>query len=300
MCLIAIVLFVDESFYNRALSPEQQPVRKSRWMRIIGVEQWESRRQRVDLFDALVLPLKAILKIPVLTCTLHYTIIFAWSVGINNTLAVYLTEKYKFGPTNIGKYHARSFTPVRTDVRSGFFYFTPIVAVFLGEVIGHWLHNFIADVYVRYHRGRFEPEARLIVLWLAIPCNVAGLILFGFCYQQNYHYMIAALAWGLFIFGVMITTVGLNAYLLDSYPEGAGEVAAWLNVARAIGGGVVTYFQLNWVASAGADVCFSIEAAICFGSMLLFIVPLQMSGKTLRNWGGPIASARTSTGMGFY
>lgn len=109
--------------------------------------------------------------------------------------------------------------------------------------------------------------------------------------------MVAALAWGLYVFGLMITTVGLYAYLLNSYPEGAGEVAAWLNVARATEGGVVTYFQANWVKVSEAEVCFGIEAAICFGFMLLFIVPLQTSGKNLRTWAGPIASSRTSMGI---
>ena len=48
---------------------------------------------------------------------------------------------------------------------------------------------------------------------------LAGLVLLGFSLEQGYHYMIAALGWGLYVFGIMITTVGLNAYVLDSYPE---------------------------------------------------------------------------------
>ncbi|KAL6713803.1 hypothetical protein ACLMJK_008295 [Lecanora helva] len=271
ICLVAIVLFVDESFYDRRLPPEKQPPRKSRILRIIGVEQWQTRQQRSTFFEAIFLPFKAISKIPVLFCTLYYAIMFAWNVGINNTLSLFLSEKYNFGPTSIG-----------------YFYFTPMIAVLLGEGLGHWLHNYIADVYVRRHNGHFDPEARLFVLWLAIPCNVAGLILYGFTYQRNYHYMVAALAWGLYIFALMITTVGLNAYVLDSYPEGAGEVAAWLNVARAIGGGVVTYFQVNWAQSSGAEVCYGVEAAICFVSLLLFILPLITHGKILRSWSGPI------------
>ena len=163
-----------------------------------------------------------------------------------------------------------------------------MVAVLLGELIGHRLHDFIADLYAKHHGGHLVPEARLIVLWIALPCQVAGLVLFGYCYQDSYHYMISALAWGLYIFGVMVSTVGLNAYLLDSYPEGAGEVAAWLNVARAIGGGAVTYFQTTWVLSSGAIQCFGIEAAICAASMLLFIVSLQVFGQRLRRWGGSI------------
>ena len=168
-----------------------------------------------------------------------------------------------------------------------------MVAVVLGEIIGHRLHDFLANVYMKHHQGRLDPESRLIVLWMALPCNVAGLVLFGFCYQEKYHYMVSALAWGLYIFGLMITTVGLNAYLLDSYPEIAGEVAAWLNVARSIGGGVVTYFQTQWVQSSGAIVCFGIEAAICLKlgadlllwcvlSSILYLSGSQVVGMGLR------------------
>lgn len=89
-------------------------------MRVVGAEQWESRKQRAKFSQALILPLKAILKIPVLFCTLYYTVIFAWNVGINNTLAEYLTTKYNFGPTGIGKNQLDTFVMRRADVRSGF------------------------------------------------------------------------------------------------------------------------------------------------------------------------------------
>jgi hypothetical protein len=48
---------------------------------------------------------------------------------------------------------------------------------------------------------------------------LAGLVLLGFALERGYHYMITSLGWGLYVFGIMITTVGLNAYVLDSYPE---------------------------------------------------------------------------------
>lgn len=51
---------------------------------------------------------------------------------------------------------------------------------------------------------------------------LAGLVLLGFALERGYHYMIASLGWGLYVFGIMITTVGLNAYVLDSYPEVRG------------------------------------------------------------------------------
>ena len=103
-CLLAIALFVDESFYDRNMPAEKQPVRTSRVMRIIGVEQWKTRQQRTTPWQALVLPFIAISKIPVLFCTLYYGVMFAWNVGINNTLAEYLTNKYDFSPTSIGEH----------------------------------------------------------------------------------------------------------------------------------------------------------------------------------------------------
>jgi hypothetical protein len=56
--------------------------------------------------------------------------------------------------------------------------------------------------------------------------------------------MITSLAWGLYVFGIMISTVAIASYNLDCYPEGSGEVGAWLNQSRTIGGFVVSYVQV--------------------------------------------------------
>lgn len=48
---------------------------------------------------------------------------------------------------------------------------------------------------------------------------ITGLVLLGFALENGYHFMITSLGWGLYVFGIMVTTVGLNAYVLDGYPE---------------------------------------------------------------------------------
>jgi len=167
----------------------------------------------------------------------------------------------------------------------GFFYFTPIVAAIIGEVVGHWLHDIIASFYMRRHDGRFEPEARLAVTWISVPFMVAGLVLLGFSLERGYHFMIASLAWGLYVFGIMITTVGISAYVLDSYPEASGEVASWVNFARTCGGFIISYFQVTWANAEGTEISMGVQAAIvAFG--LVIIVVLQMWGKRLRIWSG--------------
>lgn len=84
----------------------------------------------------------------------------------------------------------------------------------------------VAAAYMKRHNGRLEPEARLTVIWFSTPFMLAGLVLLGFALQQAYHYMICSLAWGLYVFGIMITTVGVNAYVLDSYPEVCSHYSA--------------------------------------------------------------------------
>jgi hypothetical protein len=160
-------------------------------------------------------PIRVIIKPTVLLSTFYYFLTFAWVVGINTTLAIFLTPLYNFGPKQIG-----------------FFYFTPIVAALLGELLGHWLHDFIATRFIKGHGGHFEPEVRLQAIYVSTPFMLVGLIGLGFALENGYHYMLTSLFWGLYVFGIMITTVALNAYNLDSYPEASGEVAAWINFAR--------------------------------------------------------------------
>jgi hypothetical protein len=213
-------------------------------------------------------PVRVLLKPTVFLSCLYYLLTFAWVVGINTTLAIFLTPLYNFGPLQIG-----------------YFYFTPIVAALLGEISGHWLHDFIATSYIKKHAGHFEPEVRLKAMWVSTPFIIAGLVGLGFCLEDGYHYMVTSLFWGLYVFGIMITTVGLNAYNLDSYPEASGEVSSWINFSRTTGGFIISYFQVTWANAQGTKTSFGIQAAICAAAFLL-IIGLQIWGKRLRVWAG--------------
>lgn len=46
LCLIAIVAFMDESFYDRIVPATRQPLKESRVLRLVGFEQWKGRHQR--------------------------------------------------------------------------------------------------------------------------------------------------------------------------------------------------------------------------------------------------------------
>ncbi|MCJ1471680.1 hypothetical protein MMC13_000320 [Lambiella insularis] len=253
------------------LSRESQPPHKSHLQRVIGVEQLRTHMMGNTFLEAMMRPVKAIIKPIVLISTIYYALIFAWVVGINTTLSIFLQPLYNFGPRQIG-----------------FFYFTPVVAVLLGEICGHWLHDGIAILCMRRNNGRLEPEARLWVVWIATPFMVAGLILLGFCLENAYPFMVTAVGWGLYVFGIMIATVGVNAYALDCYPEGSGEVSAWLNFARTTGGVFVTEWQIPWAQAVGPISVFNAQGGITAGAFIM-VVLLQVFGKRLRAYSGKLS-----------
>ena len=157
----------------------------------------------------------------------------------------------------------------------------------LGEIVGHWLHDYIAVIAARRNNGRLEPEARYCAVWVSTPIMFAGLILLGFALDRPYHYMLTSLGWGLYVFGIMITTVAVNAYVLDSYPEASGEVAAWVNFGRTAGGFIVSYFMVQWANNEGTVKQFGTMTGICAFAFLMALA-LQFYGKRLRLWAGPV------------
>jgi len=119
---------------------------------------------------------------------------------------------------------------------------------------------------------------------------ILGIVLLGFTLENHWHYMVMAVTWGLFVYGIIICTTGINAYLLDAYPEASGEVAAWINFGRTVGGFIITYYEIPWIASMGTRNALGIQASIvaaAFG----FIIVLPFWGKSLREFSGSVKFA---------
>ena len=81
--------------------------------------------------------------------------------------------------------------------------------------------------------------------------------------------------------GIMIATVALNAYLLDAYPEGSGDVGAWIIVGMAMGGFMATYIEINWVLKSGPLVALGAQTGITAAASLIILI-LGLFGKHIR------------------
>ena len=91
----------------------------------------------------------------------------------------------------------------------------------------------------------------------------------------------------------MIATVALNAYLLDAYPEGSGEVGAWISVGRTMGGFMATYIEIDWVTASGPLRAVGAQTGITGAAGVLGLV-LGISGQRLRRAQGRMKFAMES------
>ena len=215
-------------------------------------------------------PAVAISKLPVLIATVYYFFTFAWVISNNITVSIFIVPEYHFNYNQLAGV-----------------YVAPILGAVFALVGGHWMHDFIGHMYMRRHNGVIVPEARLIIIWLVTPLYIIGMNLIGSSITKDWSYVVLAVGWFLHNFATVVLTTALYAYCLDAYPEGSGEVAAWLNAGRTWGGFVVGYVQVNWVVAEGAQKAYGIQSAIVAVAFFM-IVGLQFFGAKLRRMQGPM------------
>lgn len=198
-----------------------------------------------------------------------------WSVGINITSSILLQTPKEFGGYGFGL------------KAIGFLYLTPIVGVAAGEFFGHFFNDFLVHRYIRTHKGIFKPEIRLWTNYIATFFMIPGLVIVGQALEKHLHYSAIIVGWGIYVFGVMLASVAITTYALDSYPTRSGEVSCFLNFARVGGGFTVGYFQQPWGARNGYGVSFGIQALLV-GVALMILICLHRFGEAMRAKGGPV------------
>ena len=98
---LLVVLFGEETMYDRRRPQSQQFPRRYRLLRVLGIEQVRTIQQR-SFWKAVIRPWVALEKIPVILITTYYMLFFCWAISVNVTTSVFLTEYYHFTDKGIG------------------------------------------------------------------------------------------------------------------------------------------------------------------------------------------------------
>ena len=104
LALLGVILFGEETYYDHRIPQNTQSALQSRWLGLLGIEQWHSRRRRNTFKEAILRALIILTKPIILLTNLYYICIFAGLVAFNATLPIFLTTLYGFGPKEIGSH----------------------------------------------------------------------------------------------------------------------------------------------------------------------------------------------------
>ncbi|OBZ77237.1 hypothetical protein A0H81_02049 [Grifola frondosa] len=226
-------------------------------------------KYRASWRESILAPLNVVWRPHLLGILLFEAMLFGFGIGINTTNVVFLGT-----PPPAGYGFSQS-------AISGA-YGTPIVATLIGELLGRYFNDWIMNISIRRNKGVFVAENRLWMCYVAIPLYICGFILLGASFEKHLSVGALVMGWGISSVAIMINTVAVYAYCNDCFPTKQGEISAWLNFARIVGGFGVAFFQVPWATRSGALEVFGVEAAIVVGLFLLVVPALQLKGALLR------------------
>lgn len=284
LCLI--LLFGDETYYNRSVSLEGQPRRGKghggRLLRVTGIWQIKHHSGYFATIASSYLRLLTVFLKPIIALTmLFYATAFMWMIGLFLSSGILLGTPAAYGGYGL------------SEVIIGCVFFAPIVGILTGEFFGHFFNDWVAKFYARRHGGHFVPEVRLWTTWIGLLFIAPGLVIVGQTFQYKLSVAALVFGWGMDVFGVMVTSVATIAFALDCYPSASGEVSALINMARVGAGFAVPYFIEEWTAKQGYATSFGLQAVVVVVAYSLVIV-IQVYGARLRAWSGPVRHLKIS------
>ncbi|KIN02226.1 hypothetical protein OIDMADRAFT_103416 [Oidiodendron maius Zn] len=97
------------------------------------------------------------------------------------------------------------------------------VSMAAGEIIGAEIGGPLMDVVYRKMKSRAHgatiPEFRVPIMFIGAILTPAGLFMYGWAAQEHAPWIVVDLAVGLLSFGMQIAGQGLQAYVIDTYPD---------------------------------------------------------------------------------
>ena len=170
-----------------------------------------------------------------------------------------------------------------TELETGYQY----TAAFVGSMIGLILSGLLADssnkLMIRWNKGIYEPEFRIVLVVPMFIFAVAGLYGFGITAGSpfKYAYIVPDIFLALIIISMVMGAVASALYLVDAHREIAVEAFTCLLIFKNIFSFLLAYFAYTWVFSMGIRELFVIFASIEVG-LILLSVPMYVFGKRNR------------------
>ncbi|KAL3462003.1 major facilitator superfamily domain-containing protein [Aspergillus heterothallicus] len=171
------------------------------------------------------------------------------------------------------------FTPVQT----GLLYISPLIGTILGSVIGGKISDLLACGKAYQNEGIYEPESRLLMVIPAAVSTVAGLAGYGWSIENEDHWIVPTICFGLIYLGCVLGCTVAVTYCLDIHKRSAIEAQVVLSLLKNCHGLAFSLFVVDWVKASGPRNTFLTLAGLHL-AFLLTTIPMYIYGKGIRIW----------------
>lgn len=226
----------------------------------------------VNLTKAFILPVLFLLSVPVVwTVFLYGGSLASQIIMIFAFPSLLLAPPYQFASSSVGLMQ---------------------IAALIGFVIACYGGGYVSDeitarLIIRNH-GNFVPEQRLISLIPGCIFAPVGCILLALACQNDLHWAVIAVGFGLVSFGTVYSPNIAMTYLLDCYPAFAQEILVAVNVIKNLVAFLFVYVAVDWVNSQGWIQVYMIMFMVVTLATLLAIPLYFVGGKSRRAFDGVI------------
>lgn len=197
-----------------------------------------------------------------------YGVMITWSVIYSNVIGViFVAPPYNF-----------------SVAQAGLTSLSPLVMTIIGEAISGPLNDTICLYLTRKNKGIYEPEFRLVLIFVVVILGTVGFYGFGATVHYQSQWTGPVLTYGFSNMAMAFASTCLFGYVLDCYPTLNAEAFVALNQRNFLAFGM-TYVIEDWLADSG-----TLNVFVVLGSVLLTTcactIPLWVFGKKCRSWIG--------------
>ncbi|KAF2099723.1 MFS general substrate transporter [Rhizodiscina lignyota] len=167
-------------------------------------------------FFSIVRPSKMLLFSPIVQAISTFVAIeYAYLYMLFTTFTSVFEEQYHFAPTLVG---------------------LAFLGLGVGQICGQLVYTFYGDRLPKRHMaaGTFKPEHRLPMMIPAAFCLPIALFIYAWTVQAKVFWIVPIIATGIFGFGLLLSFMPANTYLVDVYTVHAASAMAANTVLRSV------------------------------------------------------------------
>ncbi|KAH8651305.1 major facilitator superfamily domain-containing protein [Xylariales sp. PMI_506] len=287
-CLVLILLFVEETSWDRTPGAQNEPLTGTWLQRRIktffpGTATLQRSPTSKELIDAFVNPFKIALSPVILLCSGFDAVTFGFWVALNALTPVWLQKPVIAGGYGFSVLDNAAFTTVHW------------MTLILSQLYGHMLADRIPLWLCARNDGKWKPEFRLHALWIPnFVLTPIGLGLVGCALQYHLHWVVMAVGNFLVTFGAMQGIPVTMNYVAECFRNSTVEAVIPLSSMRLFFGLSINFYINAWITAVGIGWVYGMMAFFCAGCFG-FLVILMWKGHEIRQ-ASPFHTAASEEG----